>query len=235
MTHLFSFVLVLGLVITSVAKGANPDLLVWYKFDETSGSIAHDSSGNGHDGTLNGDPKWVPGQINGALDFGGDDDYVIDDDAGEYMNGLSALTVALWIKSDVTGTDSGFIIFEAPSGVDDRDIRYDADGGGGDLNLIKYGITSTGGNPEDESSRNVQTTDWQHIAMVWSSGNQLELYINGVLDTPTEIAAAATGTLTGYDMVMVGKGGKDESATEGWDGLVDDVRIYGRVLTAEEI
>jgi endonuclease/exonuclease/phosphatase family metal-dependent hydrolase len=36
-------------------------------------------------------------------------------------------------------------------------------------------------------------------------------------------------------MVMVGKGGKDESATEGWDGLVDDVRIYGRVLTAEEI
>ncbi|MHC4188180.1 MAG: LamG domain-containing protein, partial [Planctomycetota bacterium] len=232
---LFSFVLVLGLVMTNVAKGVDPDLLLWWKFDETSGTTASDSSGNGRDGTLNGDPKWVPGQINGALDFGGDGDHVINTAAGSAMNGLSALTVALWVKSDVTGTDSGFIIFEAPGGTDDRDIRYDQDGGEGDINLIKYGITSTGGNPEDESSANTQTTDWQHIAVVWSSGNQQELYINGVLDIPTEIAGAVTGTLTGYDRVMVGKGGKDEGATEGWDGLVDDVRIYSRVLTEEEI
>jgi len=111
---LVSFVLVLGLALTSVVEAADPDLLVWYKFDETSGTIAHDSSGNGHDGTLNGDPQWMPGQINGALDFGGDGDHVIDDDAGDYLNGLSALTVAVWIKSDEIGTDSGFIIFENP-------------------------------------------------------------------------------------------------------------------------
>ncbi len=79
---LTSFVLVLGLVMTSVVGAADPDLLVWYKFDETSGTIAHDSSGNGHDGPLNGDPIWVPGQINGALDFGGDGDHGIDADAG---------------------------------------------------------------------------------------------------------------------------------------------------------
>ncbi len=241
--HLCSFVLLLGLVITSAAKGADPDLLLWYKFDETSGTIAHDSSGNGHDGTLNGDPKWVPGQINGALDFGGDGDYVIDDDAGEYMNGLSVLTVALWIKSDVVGTDSGFIIFENPGGQDRRNIRYDSDGGGGDINLIKYGATVGEGSTdreEDESTSEVQTTEWQHICVTWQSGagafpKGLNLYINGVLDTPEEDDTAFDGVLTGYDRVMVGKGGKDGGATEGWDGLVDDVRIYSRVLTVEEI
>ena len=241
--YLICFVLVLGLVMTSVVEAADPDLLVWYKFDETSGTIAHDSSGNGHDGTLNGNPKWVPGQINGALDFGGDGDYVIDADAGAYMNGLSAVTVALWIKSDVIGTDSGFIIFENPQGRDTRNIRYDQDMGGGLLNGIKYGTCVNPGDTadeEDESPPNVQTTEWQHIAVTWASGAGafpvgLNLYINGVLTVPSDDEPGAEGVLTGYDRVMVGKGGKDDGANEGWDGLVDDVRIYSRVLTVEEI
>jgi len=62
-----SFVLVLGLVLTSLAEAADPDLVGYWKFDETSGNIAFDSSGNGNDGTLNGDPQWAAGQLGGAL------------------------------------------------------------------------------------------------------------------------------------------------------------------------
>jgi hypothetical protein len=185
----------------------------------------------------------VAGKIGSALDFGGNGDHVIDNDAGAYMNGLSAFTVALWIKSGQIGTDSGFIIFENPVGQDKKNIRYDADGGGGDVNLLKYGVTTGADVREtDESPSNLQTTDWQHICVTWQSGSGtfplgLNLYINGVLYTPEEddVDFVPGGVTSAYDRVMVGKGCKDEGANEGWDGLIDDVRIYDTVLTAEEI
>ncbi|MHC4085323.1 MAG: LamG-like jellyroll fold domain-containing protein, partial [Planctomycetota bacterium] len=240
---LASLVFVPCLVISNTAIAADPDLLLWWKFDDGAGTTATDSSGNGRDGTLVGPPTWVsslPG-FGGALDFGGDNDHVIDADAGTYMNGLSALSVALWIKSDLVGTDRGFIIFEAPtSGQDGRNIRYDSDMGGGRLNGIKYGTyTLTGNREEDESTINVQTTDWQHVCVTWASGSGtfpagLNLYINGVLDTPSTDDSDAGTTLTGYDRVMVGQGCKDDG-TAGWDGIIDDVQIYSKRLTQEEI
>jgi hypothetical protein len=135
----------------------------------------------------------------------------------------------------VVGTDSGFIIFADPSGNDQQDIRYDADGGEGDINLIKYGIEFTSGNEEDESSSNTQTTDWQHIAVTTASGAGLKLYINGVLDIPEEDDASETGVIVDCTTLIVGKGGKDEGANDGWDGLIDDVRIYDHVLSEVEI
>jgi len=55
--YLFSFVLMPGLVLMSVAEAADPDLVGYWKFDETSGITAQDATGNGNDGTLNGDPQ----------------------------------------------------------------------------------------------------------------------------------------------------------------------------------
>jgi hypothetical protein len=42
-------------------------LVGWWKFDETEGNIAYDSSGNGNDGNLTNGPTWVEGKIGGAL------------------------------------------------------------------------------------------------------------------------------------------------------------------------
>jgi len=210
------------------------DLLTYLSFDEGAGTIAGDSSGNGHDGTLVGPPQWAPGKVGGALHFG-NGSHVLDEDAEDYVNGLSAITITMWIKSDVVGTDSGFIIFDDPAGNDQRGIRYDEDGGEGDLNLIKYGMAYTSGNEEDESPANLQTTDWQHVAVTSASGAGLTLYINGSLVLPEEDDVAETGVIEGCTTLIVGKGGKDEVNSAGWDGLIDELRIYGRVLSAEEV
>ncbi len=248
MKPIFIICFVLAFVLSNTAEAADPDLLLWWKFDEGSGSTAFDSSGNGRDGTLVGPPTWVSSQpgFGSALDFGGDGDHVIDADAAGYMNDLSALSVCLWIKSDVVGTDSGFIIFEDPSsGQDKKNIRYDADGGDGDLNLFKYGVTT--GNDvreEDESPSDLQSTDWQHVCVTWQNGttaatfpNGLNFYLNGVLLAPEEDDDdfVPNGVTSAYDRVMVGKGCKDGGAADGWDGIVDDVQIYSRKLTQEEI
>ena len=65
-------------------------------------------------------------------------------------------------------------------------LRYDAQGSKGDgTNVIKAAIRTTDGVQTYESASDVQTTDWQHIALTWQSGQELKLYINGVMDQPT--------------------------------------------------
>ena len=69
-------------------------LVAWWKFDETNGSKAYDSSGNGHDGNLSGGPTWATGKIGGALSFDGGDDYVVTD----VTTGLD-FSVSTWVKT----------------------------------------------------------------------------------------------------------------------------------------
>jgi hypothetical protein len=232
---------VFALVLSNRAE-ADPDLLVWYKFDETSGNTASDSSGNGNDGALMGNPTWTAlGQLGGCLDFDGSGDFVEDADGELYLNGQSALTVSAWIKSRSASSDKGFLIGLEPSG-GDRSVtmRYDSSGAnGGGTNVLKMCVSSSdepGGDGQQlESSNNSQTTDWCHVCMTWASNTQIKFYINGVLDTPTGTEAPVGGTSSENTTFIVGRGGKDESATSGWDGLIDDVRIYRRVLTVAEI
>jgi len=228
-----------------------PGLLVHWTLDETQGTLVQDSAGDNH-GTVYGaharsGPSWRPGagRVNGALECDGRDDYVVNQTIADRLNGLHALTVALWVRSDVTNTDRGFIHLEDPHGTDDRGMRYDAQGGsGGGVNLIKIGVTSNApggrmpGRQQLESSSDIQTTEWQHVAMTWSSGRPLHLYVNGTLDTPTFNEQGLIGSLTGYTKLIVGRGGKYGSPStdaRGWDGLIDDVRIYNRALGPEQI
>jgi hypothetical protein len=124
-------------------------------------------------------------------------------------------------------------------------MRYDASGADGrGTNLIKIGLTCNArsgrvrGRQQLESSSGVQTTAWQHLAMTWSSGEPLKLYINGVLDTPTFNDPGLVGILTGYRKLLIGRGGKyGDPSTDatGWDGLIDDVAVFRRALTAAEV
>jgi hypothetical protein len=215
----------------------DPNLLCWWKFDEGVGTTAVDWSGHDHHGTLEGNPQWVDGFAGGALQFGGDGDRVVDNAAAAYLNGLGAVTVCMWIKSDVTGTDRGFIDGEDPDGNDSvMTMRYDAAGSSfAGTNVAKMALTSDpGGEQQLESSSDIQTTEWQHVTMTWSGGGLIRFYINGVEDTPTgRNVPNNAGVTSGCTKLVIGQGGKD--AGSGWDGLIDDVRIYNKVLTPEQI
>jgi len=218
----------------------DPTLLAWYKMDEGGGITVVDWSGHGHHATFGTPtPVWDVGQFGGALQFAGNGDSAVSAD-GSFLNGLDALTVAVWIKSDIIDTDKGFINFMTPNGNDDRDMRYDAAGstGGGTI-VQKMGLTVTAADGTNtviqlESSNNSETTEWQHVAMVWKSGEALKFYINGNLDAPTAVSAAATGTLGGNTTVVIGKGAKDTGSAS-WDGLIDEIRVYGKALTQDEL
>jgi hypothetical protein len=158
-------------------------------------------------------------------------------DAPNAMNGLAAMSVMLWVKSNVINTDQGFVNFIDPDGGDFGDMRYDAASWAfpGGTNVITIVTPNTGPRARLESASNIQVTDWQHIAMTWVSGEGIKLYVNGEQDTaPTGVDPPGEGEVQGIVKLLIGKGAKD-TAGASWDGLIDDVRVYDTALTAEEI
>jgi len=84
------------ILVLSLAGNTSADLVAHWQFDETSGSVANDASGNGNNGTLKGDPQWVTGRIGGAILLDGDGDYV---DATVLISTLRWTTQAIILSS----------------------------------------------------------------------------------------------------------------------------------------
>lgn len=226
-----AILLTLGLTALTTSVGF-ADLVVHYKLDESPGATqAADASGNGYTGTIT-NATFAAGQAGAgnALSCDGTSDYVENTSIASALNGLSEVTVALWVKSDVTNTDKGFLSGANPDGTDGPfAMRYDLSGADtGRSQVIKIGISTTSGTVSQESSASVQTTSWQHVAMTWKSGESLKLYIDGVLDQENT-TTIRTGSLSSIQKIMLGRGAKD-TGTASWDGLIDDFRIYDEAL-----
>jgi len=220
--YLISFVLVLGLVLTSRAEAADPSLVGWWKFDEGSGTIAYDSSSNGNDGTLNGGPVWVVGKIGGALEFDGADDFVsVPDKPYITFSSSDSYTLATWVYvPEVPGGWSGIVTKGRQSGSDASYYGIWIGDNGGTPTWY-FGTWPTWGSA-------VAETGWYHVAVVQdgAAGTKL-LYLNGEVDAQT---VAQAGDAAGNLVI-----GSDQEPGDCFAGITDDVRLYSRALTEAEI
>ncbi|MCH7547125.1 MAG: hypothetical protein IID30_12065, partial [Planctomycetes bacterium] len=232
-SHIFG-VLLMTLAVCSSHAFAQGTLLVWWKLDESSGTTVNDSA-NSNNGLISGNPVWQSsgGYIDGALEFDGSGDQIEDSDAENFLNGLTAFTVSLWIESDLTNVDKGIFITQDPSSSDNiLSMRYDKVGAAGGQNeVIKFAIKTSSGSKNYESSALVQTTSWQHLAITWSSNETPKFYINGTLDTLSYDGGSLGGSISDVTKLIVGIGVKSNI----WDGRIDDFRIYDGALTASEV
>lgn len=158
-------------------------------------------------------------------------------DPASLLNGLDEITVMARIQASANdvGSDRGIFDGDADSGGDDvLMMRYDVQGfDGGGTNVIKLGLTTTGGIISLESAANVQTTDPQHLTMTWKSGEGLKLYIDGIETIPTSASGTASGVITGVEDLLIGLGSKRSAGL--WEGSIDDFRIYDTALEASDI
>jgi len=206
-----------------------------------SGTTWFDISGNNRDFTIN-NPANVPhvSDNGGAFDFAGTTGYIEDADGESYINGLSALTLEVWVKSDVTSSDQGIFHTITPSGSDvPFTLRYDAAGfDGGASSTIKFAAgpsIATGTN--SEASENSQTTDWQCLNMTWSTSVNSgfpKLYINGIEDTLTD-NESQTSSVSGATTVLIGIGSKDTVGTSSWNGKIATVKLYNKTFSDAEV
>jgi hypothetical protein len=220
MICLVSLVLVL-----SLAGNASSDLVVHWMLDEGSGSVAHDLSGNGNDGTLNGEPKWATGKTGGGLECDGTDDYVeiprvVQDN----------FTLMAWIKTDTDGISLGAQGYQG-SGL----IWSDVGGVANDFILAVLGtkLSFFCGNPDlsVNSDRDIVTGQWVHVAAIRNlQEQQISIYIDG--EHEGTIDHANSNPLDAHDVIAVGGNTLDSRY---YAGLIDEVRIYDHALTGIEV
>jgi hypothetical protein len=215
-------VLLLGASVGQAWAADDPYLVGWWMFDEGSGTVAKDSSGKGNDGTLNGAPKWVGGQLGGALDFDGTDDFVeIPHDLRLSITG--AITIAAWTNMRTTSSDEMAIVSKGGWAANDLPYELTETRGG----VIYWQFYNDAG--RDSCSPNSPSAgEWHHIAATYD-GKVFKCYIDGVLAEEWAYAGAMPQNTASVTIGRRSRGGTF------FNGMIDDVRLYDRALTAGQI
>ncbi len=207
-------------------------LAAHWKLDEGSGANAVDASGNGHDGQLDG-PAWTNGgKVGGALRFDGSNDFV---DAGTFDVSGEAITLAGWLNADRfnhLSSHDGRILSKA-SGTATQDHYWMLSTIRSDTNTRLRFRLKTNGNTSTliASSGNLQPGTWHHVAGTYD-GSRMRVYLDG-----QEVGSMSkSGSINTNSAVSVWLGGNPVSATvRPFDGLLDDVRVYDRALSGNDI
>jgi hypothetical protein len=214
--YLFSFVLVL-----SMAGNVWADLVGYWKFDEGSGTIAYDSSGNGLDGTLNGDPQWVAGQLGGALDFDGDDSVEIPHNP--ILSITNEITISAWTY--MRGNASGELVIVSKGGWAANDLPYElTETPGG---VIYWQFYDDGGR-DTCAPQSPPVEEWHHIAATYD-GQIFKCYIDGVLADEWAYAGTMPENTASVTIGQRSRGGYY------FNGMIDEVAIYDHALSEDEI
>ena len=220
--HLLIISLVVSLLFPALVLAATTKevqiggLVGYWPLDESSGP-AYDHSGRGNTGSLVGSPSRTTGVFGNGLLLNGSSQYV-NAGNGASLN-LTKGTVSVWIKGpSCSGGDGGFC------GIVVKQNAYSVM-----LLSNTLGFYDWGGAAFRSTGVNVADSQWHHVVLTFQSGvtNGTLMYLDGVLKLTTTmtISSQANNLLIGYG----------NSTTQYYNGTVDDVRVYNRLLTASEV
>ena len=199
-----------------IAK-VDPNLVGWWKLDDENSGTAVDYSGWDIYGELRGGPTWVEGCYGDALQLDGDNDYVDFGNPPLLASGTSPRSMCGWARTDSIAFGWRWI------------AAYGSPGGGTAMFIGTNGTDLYGGGYGDDVFKaNFWEPDvWHHICLTYD-GTTARLYADGV-----EVASAPKSWNLTRSRAHIGRQVNDY--VEFWDGAVDDVRIYNKALTLEEI
>ena len=208
-------------VLPVFAQDVEDGIVAYWAFNETSGETASDSSGNGHDGTLIGDPKWTKdGYFGGALEF----DQVGDEVNVPYHADLNqeTFTICAWanvepgsanhraVISSRNVPSTGYIFYAEPQNT--------------------WEFWTGDGEWRKTQGPAVKLGDWEHLAATFADGTQ-KFYVNGELEGETASALIVNPS----QELLIGAGANERDHEYFFKGVIDEVLIYDRELDEDEI
>ena len=208
------FGLAVGVATADIYEG----LVVHWTFDEGEGTTAYDESGNDLHGSLVGDPQWVAGKINGALDFDGDGDCVETPDDSK-LHLWETFTLAGWIYQTQQLTE-GRLIDKCGAGTSNGPHL---DQYPGQTLRSCSGACHSGATTYDLNT-------WYHAAITFDQGQKI-LYLDGEIDGQ----GTTSSPLAGNSLPLRVASTSSPTPSNFFVGIIDDVRVYNRALSQEEI
>jgi hypothetical protein len=193
-----------------IISPTNLGLVAHYSFDEGAGNILYDSSGNRNHGTLVNSPTWVQGIKGGALSFNGSNQYVTIPSISITNN----ITVSCWFVS-FNNNQFGFLVSKSPV---NSNWELFFEGG-----ALKWRGASY---PPEIYIIPPIVNKWHH-AVITQIGTIAQIYIDGILVISATIPIIANGN----GPILIGTYGEAYY----FNGLIDEVRIYNRALSAQEV
>ena len=200
-------------------------LIAFLRFDESSGTAASDSTGDGWNGTLVNGPTWTSGKINNAVALSGSSQYVSLPTG--IVSGVGDFTVAAWVKP--TALTKWARVFDFGTGT--TNYMYLASYNPA-TSKPRFAIRTPAVNEQIIDGTALTAGVWTHVA-VTLSGATGTMYVNGV----------AAGSNTGFTLKPASLGSTTQnyvgrsqfSADTYLNGAVDELQVYGRALAATEI
>jgi hypothetical protein len=213
-------VMMLGLAPMNPVLGADPDLLGWWACDEGSGSVVGDVSGNGRDGTfVFGDPAWTAGIRGNAIELVGPTLVEIPPLNME----LTEATMAGWMKPNGSQPDwASFIMTRTP-------------GLATGFNILGFQLAYHWNDTSDSWSYRggdmIPDGEWTFCA-VTVEPDKATFYVNGVAGSTNTINH---GPCNWNSNIYLGGDGNDNWTARRMNGALDDVSLFSRALTADEL
>jgi hypothetical protein len=207
----------------------NNNLVAAYGFNENTGTIANDNSGNGNTGILTNGPAWsVSGKYGAAILFDGTNDLVNINDANS-LDLTNGMTIEAWVNpGNLTGYKT---VICKENGTNTLSYALSANNSATNVNnqrpnsRIRIGTTTT----TVTGTTKLALNTWTHIASTYD-GAVLRFYVNG---TQVSTVNVTGNMVTTANMLRIG--GSTTLSTQYFAGLIDEVRVYNRALSQAEI
>jgi len=205
---------------------------VW-RFDDGTGSIASDSSGQGNDGTLVNSPVWTTsGAVADALTFDGSTNYVSVPDAATLDFGTADFTLAAWIKPATTVNGTYSIYSKGIGQVAGRgQVRLFVDSS--DRIALQIEGTTGGQSAVYTTTTTIDDTAWHHVAVSAQRSGNATFVIDGGTPETVSIAGSAAYDASSTDNAYIATG--PSAAADWFDGTIDEVFAYSTLLSVAEM
>lgn len=220
---------------TLIRPPNNLGLVGFWSFNEGAGTQVGDYSGNGNTGTISGS-TWTDGRLGKALNFDGVDDVVVVP-ASSSLNNTSPITISVWINPRSDGETNGSIIEKSNNDTTGFRFRTQRDHVVAGTNQVGFRVDYSTTDLLKYTGSNFTTfNEWQHLVVTWDGtglASGVKIFRNGV-EASYVSSQNSSGTRvddSGNDIRIGNR--LDGSVT--FDGHIDDLRFYNRVLSESEV
>ncbi|MDP3684868.1 MAG: LamG-like jellyroll fold domain-containing protein, partial [Ignavibacteria bacterium] len=207
----------------------SPNIVASYKLDETvvigADTLIYDASANANNGVVLNGPVVAEGLLGNALQFDGVDDFVQFQTTPSFDLPSGLVSISLWTKLAYLPAELPAAYGALFDSETDNYVLYEDRGN----NQLRFKVTTTNGAARPGiAAADLKTGEWIHVVGVYDGANA-SIYLNGVFKNSLPV----TGTVKTGQVAMLGKSGT--AAPTFFKGSMDNVQVFNRALTAQEI